>query len=53
MEFLPHEIKLKAAKLEPYGFFILILLLWSGLLAPVIALIQGIILGLIGLVLGR
>ena len=39
------------APLEPYGFFIIIGLLYVGLLDPLIALIRGIIFGLIRVLL--
>lgn len=44
MEFLPTRAKYKLAVLEPYGFFIIIGLLWTGLLTPIISFIQGSIL---------
>lgn len=44
MEFLPTRAKYKLAVLEPYGFFIIIGLLWTGLLTPIISFIQGAIL---------
>ncbi len=43
-EFLPTRAKYKLAVLEPYGFFIIIGLLWTGLLTPIISFIQGAIL---------
>ena len=49
MAFLPYEAQQKLARLEPYGFFILIILIFSGVLTPVIALIQKFILALIGI----
>ncbi len=51
MEFLPYEAKYKLAGLERYGFFIIIILLWTGMLSPVITFVQNIILGLIGILL--
>ncbi|MDP8216197.1 MAG: site-2 protease family protein [Candidatus Kaelpia imicola] len=51
MEFLPLNVRYKLARLEPYGFFIIIILLWTGMLSPVITFIQSIILGLIGMLL--
>ena len=48
MSFLPYKAQLSLAKLEPYGFFILIFLLFTGLLNPVIALLENLIYGLIG-----
>ena len=52
MEFLPYDAKYKLARLEPYGFFIIIGLLVLGFLDPVIAFIRTIILGSIGLLMG-
>lgn len=51
MEFLPNEAKYKFAKLESFGFFIIIFLLWTGMLSPIITFIQNIILGLIAALL--
>lgn len=48
-EFLPYNIKYKLARLEPYGFFIIIILLWTGALSPVISFVQDIILLFIGI----
>lgn len=44
MEFLPTRAKYKLAVLEPYGFFIIMGLLWTGLLTPIISFMQGAIL---------
>ncbi len=52
MGFLPAEVRQSLARIEPYGFFILILLLFTGVLAPVIVFVQKLILGLIGILLG-
>jgi len=52
MSFLPQDLQLKFARLEPYGFIILIVLLFSGLLNPVIAFMQNIIYTLIGTLFG-
>ena len=52
MEFLPYDAKYQLARLEPYGFFIIVVLLWTGILTPVITFIEGIIFGLIRLLLG-
>ncbi len=52
MQFLPYEARYKLARLERYGFLIIIILLWTGILSPVITLVQGLILGVIGIVLG-
>jgi len=51
MEFLPDNAKYKLARLEPYGFFIIVILLWTGILSPVITFVQSLILGLIGILL--
>ncbi len=51
MEFLPDNAKHKLAKLEPYGFFIIVILLWTGILSPVITFVQNSIIGLIGILL--
>jgi len=51
MEFLPYGIKYKLMRLQPYGFFIIIILLWMGILNPLITFIQNIILRLIGILL--
>jgi Zn-dependent protease len=51
MGFASRQFQYTLAQLEPYGFFIIIGLLWLGLLNPVIYLFQRIILGLIGLIL--
>ncbi len=49
MSFLPPDAQASFARLEPYGFFILVILLFTGLLDPVITLIQSLIYGLIAL----
>jgi len=51
MEFLPDSAKYSFARLERYGFFIVIVLLWTGLLSPIITFVQNLILGLIGILL--
>ena len=51
-ELLPDDAKRGLLKLEPYGFFIIIILLWTGMLTPLITFIENIILGLIGVLLG-
>ena len=51
MEILPYTYKYKLALLEPYGFFIIVILLFTGILEPVIILVQNVILGLIGILL--
>ncbi len=51
MEFLPYEARYKLAGLERYGFFIIIILLFTGILDPVIIFVQSVIIGLIGILL--
>lgn len=50
-EFLPVDFKYRLMRLEPYGFFIIIGLLWLGILGPVISFVYNLILGLIGILL--
>ena len=47
MSLLPQEAQYNLARLEPYGFFILAILLFSGILNPVIRFMQNIIIGFI------
>jgi len=49
MGFLSKNTQMSFAKLEPYGFFIIIALLFTGLLSPVIHFMEGIIYGFISL----
>jgi Zn-dependent protease len=49
MAFLPQEMQYSLARLEPYGFFILIALLFTGLLNPVISFMQNAIFVLISI----
>jgi Zn-dependent protease len=51
MGFLPDNMKYFFHRLEPYGFFVIIILLYLGVLNPVIAFFRSMILGLIGLFL--
>jgi hypothetical protein len=51
MGFLPSRIQELMARLEPFGFFIIIGLLYLGWLNPVIAFFKSVILGLIGVLL--
>jgi Zn-dependent protease len=51
MGFASREVQYTIARLEPYGFLIIIGLLWSGLLNPVIVFIQWIIVSVIKLLL--
>ena len=48
MSFLPYKAQETLAKLEPYGFFILVFLLFTGMLNPVITLMERLIYGSIG-----
>lgn len=48
MSFLPYQAQERLAGIEPYGFFILVFLLFTGLLNPLIDFMQNIIYGLIG-----
>jgi len=50
-EFLPIEARVKFFQFERYGFFVLILLIFTGLLNPVINVMQGAVYGLLGLIL--
>lgn len=43
MGFLPYHAQRSLARIEPYGFFILIFLLFTGILTPVIIFVQHII----------
>jgi Zn-dependent protease len=51
MGFLPHRFQYAFARVEPYGFFIIIGLLYIGALDPVIAFFRGLILSLISFLL--
>jgi Zn-dependent protease len=51
MGFLPERFQYALSRLEPYGFFIIIGLLYFGALDPVIALFRGIILAVISIFL--
>lgn len=53
MGFLPEEAQSNLARIEPYGFIIIIILLYTGILYPVIDFIQSILYGLIGLFFGN
>ena len=52
MGFLPERLQYTLSRLEPFGFFIIIGLLYLGALDPVIHFFRWIILALIGLLLG-
>ena len=49
MSFLPQDAQQQLARLEPYGFFLLAILLFTGLLNPVIGFMQNLIYGFISL----
>jgi Zn-dependent protease len=51
MGFLPASAQESLARLEPYGFFILVFLLFTGILNPVIAIMQNVIYGVISILL--
>ncbi|MBP7216855.1 MAG: site-2 protease family protein [Candidatus Omnitrophica bacterium] len=50
MSFLPQQAKEKFMMLEPYGFFILAFLLFTGILDPVIVFMQQLIYGMISVI---
>jgi len=52
MGFLPEEAQLNLARIEPYGFFIIVFLLFTGLLYPLINFMESLIYGFISLLLG-
>ncbi|MCX5781805.1 MAG: site-2 protease family protein [Elusimicrobia bacterium] len=52
MSFLPEEAQQNLARLEPYGFYILIFLLFTGMLNPVIVFMMNLVDGFISLLLG-
>ena len=47
MSFLPERVQEKLSRIEPYGFFILVFLLFTGLLNPVIDFMQALVSGFI------
>lgn len=49
MSFLPYRAQESLAQIEPYGFFILIILIFTGMLNPVIGFMQAMIYGFIAL----
>ena len=51
MGFSTRSFQYSLARLEPYGFFILILLLWTGILNPFIGFFVWLITGLINLII--
>jgi len=52
VEFLPRQMQSSLARIEPYGFFIIIISLYTGILYPVIDVIQNAIYSFIALFLG-
>lgn len=52
VSFLPYRAQENFSRIEPYGFFILIFLLFTGILTPVIDFMQGLIYGLISILFG-
>lgn len=52
MGFLPRALQIKFARLEPYGFPIILILLFTGLLDPMINFSQTIIYSIISVILG-
>ena len=52
MEFLPRNVQSTLARIEPYGFFIIIILLYTGILHPAIDFIENIIYGFISIFFG-
>lgn len=52
MSFLPYEAQEKLARIEPYGFPILIMLIFTGLLRPLIGFFENLIYMLISLLFG-
>jgi Zn-dependent protease len=52
MAFLPWEAQQSLIRIEPYGFFILILLLMTGLLNPLITIMENAIYTLAGMLFG-
>ncbi|MGB9629772.1 MAG: site-2 protease family protein [Thermodesulfobacteriota bacterium] len=51
MGFAPAETRYLLARLEPYGFFIIVGLLFLGLLHPFISFLRGLIIGLLKIIL--
>jgi Zn-dependent protease len=49
MAFLPQDMQASLSRIEPYGFFILIALLFTGILNPVISFMQNAIYALISI----
>ncbi|MFA5117244.1 MAG: site-2 protease family protein [Candidatus Omnitrophota bacterium] len=52
MSFLPQQVQEQLSRIEPYGFFILVFLLFTRLLDPVISFMQDLIFWFIALIFG-
>jgi len=52
MSFLPIGAQDSLARIEPYGFYILVFFIFTGMLNPVIGFVQNILYGLISLIVG-
>lgn len=52
MEFLPRNAQSTLARIEPYGFFVIVILLYTGILYPAIDFIENIIYGFISIFFG-
>lgn len=52
MSFLPSGVQDGLARIEPYGFYILVFFIFTGMLNPVIGFIQNILYGLISMIVG-
>lgn len=52
MSFLPPGARESLVRIEPYGFFILIFFLFTGLLNPVIGVVQNAVYGLVSFMVG-
>ena len=52
MEFLPRNAQSTLARIEPYGFFIIVILLYTGILYPAIDFIENIIYGFFSIFFG-
>jgi len=52
MVFLPEKTRASLARIEPYGFFIIIILLFTGAMHPLITFMMNLIYGLISLFIG-
>jgi Zn-dependent protease len=52
MSFLPPGAQDGLARIEPYGFYILVFFIFTGMLNPVIGFVQNILYGLISMIVG-